>query len=250
NDPSRISGKYCECDNESCDRYLSVVCAGNGRCECGICKCFEGWTKSDCSCSTNNSSCISSNGLVCNGKGQCVCGKCVCDEDSGYFGRTCEDCPTCPLPCENNRDCVQCKVFGTGKKTDCDQCDIELEQVDRIDQDSAYKQCQFNDLSDNCTFFFSYEILNDKKIRFTREKDCPSSFPTWAIILIIVSSVLFIGLGLLIIWKILDTMQQKRECARFNEEKKKAAWETSENPLYKSATSKFVNPSYKDTKIN
>jgi hypothetical protein len=24
----------------------------------------------------------------------------------------------------------------------------------------------------------------------------------------------------------------------------------SENPLYKSATSKFVNPSYKDTKIN
>lgn len=31
--------------------------------------------------------------LVCNGKGQCICGKCSCDEDSGYFGRTCEDCP-------------------------------------------------------------------------------------------------------------------------------------------------------------
>jgi integrin beta 1 len=63
NDPSRITGKYCECDNESCDRYLSVVCAGNGRCECGICKCYAGWTKSDCSCSTNNSSCVSTNGV-------------------------------------------------------------------------------------------------------------------------------------------------------------------------------------------
>lgn len=63
NDPSRISGKYCECDNESCDRYLSVVCAGNGRCECGTCKCNEGWTKSDCSCSTNTSTCVASNGV-------------------------------------------------------------------------------------------------------------------------------------------------------------------------------------------
>lgn len=123
-------------------------------------------------------------------------------------------------------------------------------EVDYIEQDTAFKQCQFNDLSDNCTFSFSYDILNDKKIRFTREKDCPSSFPTWAIIMIIISGVLLIGLGFLIIWKILDTMQQKRECARFNEEKKKAAWETSENPLYKSATSKFFNPSYKDTKLN
>lgn len=56
--------------------------------------------------------------------------------------------------------------------------------------------------------------------------DCPSSFPTWAIILIIVFGVLFIGFSMLIVWKIVDTMQQKRECARFNEEKKKAAWET------------------------
>ena len=119
NDPNRISGKYCECDNESCDRYLSVVCAGNGRCDCGICKCYDGWTKSDCSCSSNNSSCVTSKGvsenefgnliillvylyknlkmfnfqLICNGKGQCVCGKCVCNEDSGYFGPMCEDCP-------------------------------------------------------------------------------------------------------------------------------------------------------------
>ena len=63
NEPSRISGKFCECDNESCDRYLSVVCAGNGRCECGTCKCSDGWSKSDCSCSTDTSSCVATNGV-------------------------------------------------------------------------------------------------------------------------------------------------------------------------------------------
>jgi hypothetical protein len=253
NDPSRITGKYCECDNQSCDRYLSVVCAGNGRCECGICKCDPGWTKSDCSCSTDTSNCISSNGLICNGKGKCNCGKCECNEDSGYFGRQCEDCPTCPLPCENNKDCVQCKVFGTGQKMTQYECDrdcgqLEMIQVDRVEFDANNKKCQFIDQTDNCTFFFSYDILNNKKIKYESIKECPKTFPTWAIIAIIVSGVLFIGFTILIIWKIFDTMQQKRECARFNEEKKKAAWETSENPLYKSATSKFDNPTYKNSK--
>jgi integrin beta 1 len=65
NDPNRISGKYCECDNESCDRYLGLVCAGNGRCDCGICKCNQGWSGSDCKCSTDNSTCESSNGVCC-----------------------------------------------------------------------------------------------------------------------------------------------------------------------------------------
>lgn len=55
---------------------------------------------------------------------------------------------------------------------------------------------------------------------------CPKGFPVWGIVTIIVSAVLAIGFALLIAWKILDTMQQKRECARFNEERKKATWET------------------------
>ena len=81
---------------------------------------------------------------------------------------------TCPLPCENNKDCVQCKVFGTGKKAtskfDCDQCDIELTEVYRVESDPNNKICQFNDLTDNCTFIFSYDILNDKKIKYQKEK--------------------------------------------------------------------------------
>ena len=189
-----------------------------------------------------------------------MCGKCVCSDESGYFGRTCEDCATCALPCENNRDCVQCKVFGTGKKTSamlmapitgsaglsssspgggmylssaqsvrCDEeCDgLELNEVATLGAtDANHKLCQFNDAADNCTFFFSYDIYNDKRIRYVRAKDCASTFPTWAIIAIIAGSVLLVGCTLLVAWKIVDTLQQKRECARFNEEKKRAAWES------------------------
>lgn len=123
---------------------------------------------------------------------------------------------------------MQCKAFGSGKrktKKECDECDIDVMMVDKIESDSSNKICQFDDSADNCTFFFSYDILNDKRIKVQRVKDCPTSFPKWAIILLIVSGVLFLGFTILIIWKILDTMQQKRECARFNEERKKAAWE-------------------------
>jgi hypothetical protein len=81
---------------------------------------------------------------------------------------------TCPLPCENNKDCVQCKVFGTGKKSllksECDKCDVELTEVYRVESDPNNKICQFNDFTDNCTFIFSYDILNDKRIKYQKEK--------------------------------------------------------------------------------
>ncbi len=77
------------------------------------------------------------------------------------------------MPCENNKDCVQCKVFGTGKrksKKECDECDIELEQVPRLEPNPNNKQCQFTDFNDNCTFFFSYDIFNNKRVKYQIEK--------------------------------------------------------------------------------
>ncbi len=75
-------------------------------------------------------------------------------------------------PCENNKDCVQCKVFNTGKKKskECDQCDIEHTVVASINSDIDNKECQFVDQNDNCTFFFSYSRLNDKIIKVKKGK--------------------------------------------------------------------------------
>ena len=64
-------------------------------------------------------------------------------------------------------------MFGTGKKKvkkECDECDIELEKVTKLEFDPNNKQCQFNDFSDNCTFFFSYDIFNNKRVKYSIEK--------------------------------------------------------------------------------
>jgi protocadherin alpha len=115
-----ISGKFCECDNFSCDRFNGKLCSGpeQGTCVCGECVCNDGFTGSDCSCRASNDTCMPKNGgEICSGHGDCECGSCVChiDKDSRYSGKYCEKCPTCSGRCAEFRDCVECQMYKTGK---------------------------------------------------------------------------------------------------------------------------------------
>ncbi|KAH3775904.1 hypothetical protein DPMN_177314 [Dreissena polymorpha] len=56
--------------------------------------------------------CYATTGEVCNGRGVCACGQCACH--TGYSGQTCEQCDMCTSPCGFFKDCVSCKIFGTG----------------------------------------------------------------------------------------------------------------------------------------
>ncbi|XP_068918118.1 integrin beta-PS-like [Tenebrio molitor] len=51
NPDEKITGKYCECDNFSCDRLEGKLCGGpeRGECMCGQCACKLGWTGGNCS---------------------------------------------------------------------------------------------------------------------------------------------------------------------------------------------------------
>lgn len=90
------------------------ICGGHGRCECGSCVCDNDWTGEDCSCSLEVASCMASNQMLCGGRGICMCGTCKCEPP--YSGPTCEDCPTCRGVCQEYRECVECRAFGTGRK--------------------------------------------------------------------------------------------------------------------------------------
>ncbi|XP_020369391.1 integrin beta-3 isoform X1 [Rhincodon typus] len=243
-----ISGKFCECDDFSCGRYKGELCSGNGRCECGECKCFPDWTDSYCNCTVKTDNCVPTFGLICSGRGHCECGKCVCT--GGAFGDQCEKCPTCPDACSFKRGCVECKVFETGKLMEngtCDRvCRDEIRRVRTLDSETTDGViCTYKD-ENGCVVRFRYhEESNGKSIlSVIEEPECPPPVNVLLIILCLMAAILLCGLVALLIWKLLVTVHDKREFAKFEAERAKARWDTANNPLYKGPTTTFTNFTY------
>ncbi|KAM9827001.1 integrin beta-1a isoform 1-T1 [Neosynchiropus ocellatus] len=248
----RYSGQYCECDNFNCDRSGNKVCGGHGRCDCRVCVCDQNWTGSACDCSLDVSTCMASNQAICNGRGVCECGTCKCT-DPKFQGPTCETCPTCPGVCTEHKNCVICRAFGTGMSKDkCEGCSdltlIKVKDREKLPQpnDVSYPlmHCKERDAND-CWVYYTYAVNNNtKEVHVVETLDCPSGPDIIPIVAGVVAGIVLIGLALLLIWKLLMIIHDRREFAKFEKEKMNAKWDTSENPIYKSPINKFQNPSY------
>uniref|UniRef100_A0A7N6AAL6 Integrin beta n=1 Tax=Anabas testudineus TaxID=64144 RepID=A0A7N6AAL6_ANATE len=247
------SGKYCECDNFNCDRSNNKLCGGHGRCECRKCICDTNYTGSACDCSLDTTSCLAKNGQICNGRGTCECGSCKCT-NAKFQGPTCEICPTCPGVCAEHKECVQCRAFKAGeKKSTCEQdCKyfnlITVKDRENLpqptDQSFPLTHCKERDAND-CWFYYTYAVRNDTKEVYVVEKlDCPRGPDIIPIVAGVVAGIVLIGLALLLIWKLLMIIHDRREFAKFEKEKMNAKWDTGENPIYKSAVTTVVNPKY------
>ncbi|CAF4051358.1 unnamed protein product, partial [Adineta steineri] len=81
------------------------------------------------------------------------------------------------------------------------------------------------------------------------EKGCRRILSVRSTIIIIVSSILAFGLFCLMVWRMLATLHDRREFAKFEQEREKAKWETDVNPLYRQATVKYQNPTYRGYKV-
>uniref|UniRef100_A0A8C2X804 Integrin beta n=1 Tax=Cyclopterus lumpus TaxID=8103 RepID=A0A8C2X804_CYCLU len=209
----RYSGLYCECDNFNCDRSGNKLCGGHGRCECRVCVCDPMWTESACDCSLDNSTCMASNKQICNGRGTCECGTCKCT-DLKFQGPTCETCPTCPGVCTEHKECVQCRAFGTGEKKETCERDLHLLILFLpCDGKVCYSRgsCYFCTLISSC--------LNTVS-------DCPAGPDIIPIVAGVVAGIVLIGLALLLIWKLLMIIHDRREFAKFEKEKMNAKWDT------------------------
>ncbi|XP_039550997.1 integrin beta-1-like isoform X2 [Pimephales promelas] len=256
NPEERYSGRFCECDNFSCDRSNNKLCGGHGRCECRRCICEPDYTGSACDCPLDTSTCLASNKRICNGRGTCECGKCKCT-DPKFEGPTCEICPTCPRICSEHKDCVECLQFGMGiKKHTCEkECKNftplkvvnSKDELPRSDDQTNIDLCKERDV-DDCWFYFTYTTNkddNDKiEVQVAEKKECPSGPDIIPIVAGVVAGIVLIGLALLLIWKLLMIIHDRREFAKFEKEKMNARWDTGENPIYKSAVTTVVNPKY------
>ncbi|XP_064455980.1 integrin beta-PS-like [Ornithodoros turicata] len=253
NRDEEVTGKYCECDNFSCDRVDGQLCGGpeQGTCVCGQCECLDTWSGPDCNCRDRNDTCIAPNGKICSGNGECVCGQCRCFETDTerYSGLYCEDCPTCPGKCDAFKDCVLCQVFQTGPLSDAEcntNCSFLAIQAPHIEvTEEGQKLCIFRD-EDDCKYTFIYKLEQDNNyiVKAKNERECPEPINILAIILGVIIGIVLIGLALLLIWKLFTTIHDRREFAKFEKERQMAKWDTGENPIYKGAVSTFKNPTY------
>ncbi|XP_077347216.1 integrin beta-1-A isoform X2 [Lithobates pipiens] len=247
------SGKYCDCDNFNCDRSNGLICGGNGVCKCRVCECLPNFSGSACDCSEDKSTCIASNGQLCNGRGTCECGRCKCT-DPKFQGQTCEMCQTCVGVCAEHKECVQCRAFHKGEKQEgCDtQCaHFNLTMVDSRDklpqpgQEDALTHCKEKDV-DDCWFYYTYSVNSNSEVNVhvVKDPECPSGPEIVPIVAGVVAGIVLIGLALLLIWKLLMIIHDRREFAKFEKEKMNAKWDAGENPIYKSAVTTVVNPKY------
>lgn len=234
----RISGSYCQCDDFSCARFKGILCSGHGECDCGECKCHAGYIGDNCNCTTETESCMSSDGRMCSGKGTCVCGRCQCIEP-GAFGETCEKCPTCPDACGKKRDCIECRLYQTGRLADnqtCQKlCKDDILLVETLDTENTEAVLCVYKTENECVMRFTYsEDPNGKSILTAlKEPECASPPDALTVLLALVGSILLIGLVLLAVWKLLVTIHDRREFARFQSERSRAKYEMASNPLYR-----------------
>ncbi|KAK7940096.1 hypothetical protein WMY93_003422 [Mugilogobius chulae] len=235
---------------------LKRVWTNHGKCNCGFCQCDAGWKGENCNCTTRTDTCMSSIGLLCSGRGNCECGVCQCTQP-GAYGATCEKCPTCPDSCTIKQQCVECQHFKRGQyvtDNSCNRiCKDEIRVVDdlgkgigAVSQDSNAVNCSYKDENDCVQHFQYYEDESGKSILFVvKEPVCPEGPDVLVVSLAVAGAILLLGLIGLLIWKLLITIHDRREYAKFEEERAKAKWDTAHNPLYKGATSTFTNVAYR-----
>lgn len=259
-DGKKIYGQYCQCNNYSCKKNEGLLCSGRGECDCGNCKCDAGWSGDACQCPQSTSVCIApwsndNDQKVCSGRGSCECGRCKCSQDQNknkYTGKYCEECSTCEgQRCTELKDCVECQVFKNSKynKRQClENCGyFDTKIVDKIEVNDKVKQCRIQD-DTGCYIIFSY-IYNEYGkliVEAEKEKSCAEKVKVWAWVAGVVGTIVLAGLVALIVWKIFTTIHDRREYAKFEEERARLKWSRTDNPLYKDATTTFKNPAYKN----
>lgn len=252
NEFGQVWGKYCECDDFNCLRFKGALCSGHGKCSCGICQCDAGWKGENCNCSTRIDTCTSGIGLLCSGHGSCECGVCECTQP-GAYGETCEKCPTCPDSCTIKKVCVECQHFKRGQYIEDNSCSRicrnEIQVVDElVFHEKNAVNCSYKDVDDCVVHFQYYEDDGGQSILFVvKEPECPEGPDILVVLLAVAGAILLLGLVGLLIWKLLVTIHDRREFAKFEEERAKAKWDTANNPLYKGATSTFKNVAYRGT---
>uniref|UniRef100_A0A8C3DRY9 Integrin beta n=1 Tax=Corvus moneduloides TaxID=1196302 RepID=A0A8C3DRY9_CORMO len=243
-----IYGTYCQCDNMNCEFFDGSLCGGpaRGQCDCGVCKCLPGYEGSACQCQQSTDGCVNIRGHVCSLRGTCHCNRCQCWGE--YQPPFCQECPGCLSPCGQYISCVECKFFNSGPfEKNCSQACPNIQLPTNSTEVSINdRKCREKD-SQNCWMSFRM-VQEDGKEIYTiivdPDRECPQPPNVPLIVGSTIAGVFLIGVLILVIWRLLMELLDRREYRRFEKEKTKAKWNDADNPLFKSATTTVVNPRF------
>lgn len=102
---------------------------------------------------------------------------------------------------------------------------LPVEKVE-VDEEKDEHLCTFYDEND-CRFQFVYNDREEKVVvKAQQELDCPPKIFMPGIISAVIAAIVLIGLALLLLWKLLTTIHDRREFARFEKERMMAKWDT------------------------
>lgn len=158
---------------------------------------------------------------------------CHNEGDERYSGKYCDKCPTCPSKCEELKSCVQCRMYQTGNYSNPTECEEKcmqhvIESVETVTVDDEDRVLCYGTDEDDCkyAFVYYYDENNSLKIEAQTERECPAQVYMLGIVLGVIAAVVLIGLALLLLWKLLTTIHDRREFAKFEKERMMAKWDT------------------------
>lgn len=100
--------------------------------------------------------------------------------------------------------------------------------------------CTFYD-EDDCRFQFVYTDRDDDKVvvRAQEERECPPKVFMLGVVLGVIAAIVLIGLAILLLWKLLTTINDRREFARFEKERMMAKWDTVSKVFFCYSTQRY-----------
>ncbi|KAL7057357.1 hypothetical protein AAHC03_019090 [Spirometra sp. Aus1] len=268
-------------DNQVCGGPLRGEC----QCD-GTCKCKPGYTGDRCDCMLSDANCydpLNPTGPKCSGRGVCDCGQCFCN--SGFTGHLCNEIQggesaLCTDP--NVEKCVLClrrEVLGEDEakidetepaegempmtitpkaaevcQESCNTTVIDTQRVQIIEeanQKDGSNLCIIY-TENSCRVMFTYRysdaIYAKRKVdlKIVRMSECTKTTNILFIVLGVIAAIVLGGLLLLLIYKLVITIDDRRELAKFKMHNDNVHWEMAENPIFEPPTTRVMNPTYDD----
>uniref|UniRef100_A0A1B0DC03 Integrin beta n=1 Tax=Phlebotomus papatasi TaxID=29031 RepID=A0A1B0DC03_PHLPP len=248
---AEVDGKYCEC--QACPLNKGKECSDHGTCDCGVCKCHPSWTGDQCQCPATSVCFAPNSDVECSGKGKCECGRCVCN--SGSIGKFCEsestegsslcafyeDCVLCLIHRYEGEECQNVKELCSSK----DGHEYHYEFIQR-QPDVSEIRCVVNtkhksDPNITCRHEFVYDnTMDGETFLKILHRNCQPVNAGFISLMVFIATVI-VGLFTALVIKCHNIVQDRREWAKFEEERQNTQYHEL-NRIYKTPITKFEVP--------